>query len=124
MKPKRILPTKPALRTLPKDVSLMETLKAEHAEIYRKFLPTLDSYSAMAKQVLELQIQMFDEMVFRALPNAERTEDSIITTISARETPANMEGLLAQLAKQNIEVVRINYDPKSFVFSFYGKCST
>lgn len=124
MKTKRTLPTKPALRVLPKDVSLMETLKAEHAEIYRKFLPTLDSYSAMAKQVLELQIQMFDEMIRNAVPVAERTEDSIITTISARETPANMEGLLAQLAKQNIEVVRINYDPKSFVFSFCGKCST
>lgn len=112
----------PTLRILPPGEDLETVLRAEHAEIYRKFLPTLDSYSAMAKGLLEVQVKLFDEMLRFACPGAEHSEEVLITNISARETLSHVEKILAEMAKQKFEVTRINYDPKTFVYSLYGKC--
>lgn len=103
----------------PKTKSL-EELMAEHTALYKEFLPTLDKYSDMAKRALELQIEIFKLRLTQAQPAAEFLSLAPIATISARETPAKLGQLLDALAKKEVAVKTIIYDPINFAFHLYG----
>lgn len=93
---------------------------AEHATLYREFLPTLSAYGEMAKRALELQIKICEERFKEAYPEAVFATAPLIAQFSARETPAKLGTVLAALEEKQIEVARVSYDPQSFTYSLYG----
>lgn len=99
---------------------ITELLK-EHAEVYREFLPTLDQYQAMAKRALELQIRIYDLKMREAWPGATFLTAPLIASVSARETPAKVNGLLNKIAESKINVVKVIFDPSANAFNLYGE---
>ena len=103
-----------------KSTPSLEELQTEHRELYKQFLPTLTQYQDMAKRALELQIAIFDKRLRQAFPTAPFSEQGLILKISAREKPSRLEELLTELAKTEIKVSSIIYDPRTFEFYLYG----
>src|ERR1700745_84699 len=96
-------------------------LLAQHAQIYRELVPTLDKYQDMAKRALELQVQICDARFSQAFPDAAFEAAPLIITLSARETPAKVDGILAELSKKKITVTQVIFDPQTFSYHLYGQ---
>lgn len=96
-------------------------LLAEHAALYREFLPTLEKYQSMAKRALDLQVRILAVGLHEAFPDAEFNEAPLILTLSARETPAKVDGIIKELSNQKITVTRVIYCPQTFSYHLYGK---
>lgn len=105
---------------LKKSAKPLAQLEAEHAALYREFLPTLTQYQDMAAKALELQIGIAKGRFIQAFPKARHEQAALIATFSARETPAKLAVLLDALAEKKIEVGQIVYDPRNFAFHLYG----
>jgi len=99
----------------------LKELTGAHKKLYEEFFPTLSRYQEMAKRALDMQIEMFHLRFAGALPDAQTLNAPLIVTISAREMPSKLDALLAALAKDQIAVGTIVYDPKTFAFHLYGK---
>lgn len=113
-KPKNIV-------SLHKSDDELKKLTEQHAELYAKFLPTLESYQDMAKRALDLQVKIFGLRLAQLLPDADFQELSLIAAIRAAETPANFDKMLAKLVAEKITVVSIVYDPRTFTYMLFGK---
>lgn len=98
----------------------LSELIAEHRKLYEAFLPTLNTYQDMAKRALELQVEIFNHRFAQAFPEAAATSRSLVTSITARETPQHLEKLLAEFERQDIKITEIVYDPRTFVFHLFS----
>jgi hypothetical protein len=97
----------------------LERLEAEHKALYEAFLPTLSQYQDMARKALELQIGIFAGRLGQDL-EVEIKHRSLVTKISARETPAHLARLLGELTKAGIKVTEVIYDARTFDFYLYA----
>lgn len=94
--------------------------RAEWSDLYKEFAPTLTQYQAMAKRALGLQINIFNCVFREDFSQASHHAESLILKISARENPARLDQLLADLAKREIKVTRVVYDAHTFDFYLFG----
>lgn len=101
--------------------SSIEKLMEEHASIYKEFLPTLKTYQQMASKAVDLQVKIFDARLRETFPEAEFNGAPLIVSLSARETPAKLNAILAELAKKQIKAERVIFDPQNLSFNLYGK---
>lgn len=96
-------------------------LMADLQSVYREFMPQQTTIQAMAKRALELQSEIYSRRLAEVFPNAAAITAPVIASFSAREPLPRFEHLLAELAKNKIEVTFITYDPKNFAISLYGQ---
>lgn len=99
----------------------LDQLLAEHAALYKGYLTTVSGFQETAKRVLELQIEIFRARFAEAFPKAAHKSRPLIATISARQTPAELGKLLAELTEKSVEVNEVVYDPQHFSFRLHGK---
>lgn len=88
--------------------------------VYKDFLPHQETIQKMAKRALDLQTEIYRRSLIEAYPEVMGNDYPLILSFSAREPLPKFQQLMAALAKDNIQVAAINYDPKTFTFSLYG----
>ncbi len=96
----------------------LEDLEREHKELYEQFLPTLEQYQSLAKRALELQIEIFKRRLCLAVC-PEIKERHLVTQVSARLTPAQLERVIAELEKNEVRISEIVYDTRTFEFYLF-----
>lgn len=96
-------------------------LHERHTALYKKFLPTLRSYTEMASEALELQQEMYSRRLAAEFPHARRTNAAALLTLSARETPARFDKVMQEVQNQKIVVTEVIYDDRRQEFRLYGQ---
>jgi hypothetical protein len=90
-------------------------------ELNREFEPHLTVIRNMASRAIVLQTEIYTRKLAEHYPFATVTKAPVIVTFSARDPLTGFQQILAALAKDSIEVAAVNYDPKTFTFTLYGK---
>lgn len=101
--------------------SRKDTLQKRHKAIYDEFLPTLNTYTKMASEILEIQVELFRMQLAEAFPGTTIEELPRVAAICARLAPAQFSVGIESLLKQKVKPSRIIYDPIKHDFIVFGQ---
>ncbi len=99
----------------------IDELRKRHADLYRKIMPTLESYSKMATEAVSLQKEMYHRWVLDLEPIPQQLDTCLICSFSVKETPATVTGILGELFDKKVQVDLVVYDERRMEYFLFGR---